>query len=215
MSDHVPHTLFATGLCKRLGGRLVLDRVDLTIDAPGSIALCGENGAGKSTCLRILAGVIAADEGALLFDGDPLDEDNRRARRHLGYVPESADPMPHLSVGELLALVAALKRAPPLAGEVIDRLGARSILSQRIGTLSLGQRRRACLCAALVGDPWLLLLDEPTNGLDPDGVKLLAELLREHAGRGGAALVATHDLAFAEVIGARTWKLASGRLQVS
>src|SRR5262249_2612973 len=80
--------------------------------------------------------------------------------------------------------------APPPAA-----LARPGIAGPRSGSLSLGQRRRACLGPALVGSPWLLVLDEPTNGLDLAGVELLARLLRDHAGR-GAVLVATHDLAF-------------------
>ncbi len=180
---------------KRLGGRRVLDKVGLELDG-GVLAVVGPNGCGKTTLLRIVAGVLAPDEGDVLLDGHRLD------RAHLGYVPEAADPPAHLTVDELLALVAALRRAAPLARELRAELGLDGIAGQRIGSLSLGQRRRACLGAALVGGPWLLVLDEPTNGLDPAGVDLLARLLGEHAVR-GAILVATHDLDFAEGLGAR------------
>ena len=112
------------------------------------------------------------------------------ALRHLGYAPEASDLPAHLGVGELVAL-AALKRCDPPSPELADRLGVTPLLPQRLGSLSLGQRRRAGLLAALVGDPDLLVLDEPTNGLDADGIAVLAALLRERGGR-GAALVATH-----------------------
>jgi len=185
---------------KRLGGRRVLDKVGLELDG-GALAVVGPNGCGKTTLLRIVAGVLVPDEGDVLLDGHRLD------RARLGYVPEAADPPAHLTVDELLALVAALRRAPPLAPTRKAELGLDGIAGQRLGSLSLGQRRRACLGAALVGGPWLLVLDEPTNGLDPAGVDLLARLLREHAAR-GAILLATHDLAFADGLGAR--RLALG-----
>ena len=180
---------------KRLGGRRVLDRVGLELDG-GALAVVGPNGCGKTTLLRIVAGVLAPDEGDVLLDGHRLD------RARLGYVPEAADPPAHLTVEELLALVAALRRASPLAQPLKTELGLDGIAGQRIGSLSLGQRRRACVGAALVGSPWLLVLDEPTNGLDPVGVDLLARLLRDHAAH-GAILLATHDLAFADGLGAR------------
>ena len=88
---------------------------------------------------------------------------------------------------------------PP--ADLLDRLGVRPLLEQHqpIQSLSLGQRRRACLAAALVGDPGLLLLDEPTNGLDPGGIAMLAELLRERRDQNRIALVTTHDLALTEM----------------
>ena len=180
---------------KRLGGKRVLDRVGLELDG-GVLAVVGPNGCGKTTLLRIVAGVLAPDEGDVLLDGHRLD------KARLGYVPEAADPPAHLTVDELLALVAALRRAPPLPAALQTELGLDGIGGQRIGSLSLGQRRRACLGAALVGGPWLLVLDEPTNGLDPAGVDLLGRLLGEHAAR-GAVLLATHDLDFADGLGAR------------
>jgi ABC-2 type transport system ATP-binding protein len=180
---------------KRLGGRRVLDRISFELSG-GTLAVVGANGSGKTTLLRIVAGVLPSDEGMVFLDGA------------FGYVPETADPPAHLTVAELLALVAALRRAPPLTVDLQWRLGLDAIAGQRIGSLSLGHRRRACLGAALVGAPWLLVLDEPTNGLDPPGVELLGALLREHAS-GGAVLLATHDLAFADALGAGRLRLGS------
>ncbi len=199
-------------LTKRLGGRAVLDRLDLRCEGPEITAILGENGSGKSTLLRIVAGVLLPDSGVLKLDGAPLDSGDRAGRRHIGYVPEANDAMPHLSVAELLALWAALKRAPPAPRALVERLGVTPILGQRTGTLSLGQRRRVGLVAALLGSPWLLVLDEPTNGLDPDGAELLVALLREHVQGGGAVLVATHDLPFCSALDARRLRLVGGQL---
>src|SRR5262249_21628906 len=133
------------------------------------------------------------------------------ALRHVGYAPEAAELPPHLGVGELVALVAALKRCslPPAA--LVERLGVGPLLKQRLGALSLGQRRRAGLLAALVGDPELLLLDEPTNGLDADGIAMLAGLLREREEAGRAAMVATHDRAFIARVAVAEVEIRAGR----
>jgi ABC-type multidrug transport system ATPase subunit len=187
---------------KRLGGRRVLDRVRLRCDG-GVLAVVGPNGVGKSTLLRIVAGILVPDEGGVFLRERRIE----RALRDVGYVPEKADPPPHLSVAELCALARALRRAPAaLPDETLDRLGVRDFWEQRIATLSLGQRRRACLAAALVGDPWLLVLDEPTNGLDVGGMDMLADVLRAHA---GGVLLATHDREFAERVGAERFELTS------
>jgi ABC-type multidrug transport system ATPase subunit len=189
---------------KRLGGRWVLRRLALTVDG-GATAVLGANGVGKTTLLRLVAGVLAPDEGQVFLRGRPL----ARAHADLGYVPEAADPPLHLTVADLLALVASLRRAAPLAPATSARLGLDALAHQRLGSLSLGQRRRACLGAALVGAPWLLVLDEPTNGLDAAGIELLVQIVTDHIAAGGCALLATHDLAVADTLGARRFVLES------
>ncbi|AKT41334.1 ABC transporter ATP-binding protein [Chondromyces crocatus] len=201
------------GLHKRFGGREVLRGVELGIEPGERVALVGTNGVGKSTLLSVVAGLIEPEAGTVVLHGTSLLGRDAPARAGLGYLPEAAAAPPHLSVRELLALVAALKRAPSLEGAVLDRVGARSTLDLRMGSLSLGQRRRACLAAALVGDPTLLVLDEPTNGLDPAGLTMLIALLRERAAQGAMVLVATHDFSFADAIGARHVRLEEGRVQ--
>jgi len=190
-------------LTKRLGGKPVLRGLSLEVADGETVAVVGPNGSGKSTLLRIVAGVLAPESGDVFLDDASLLRDPS-LRRHVGYLPEGADPLPHLSVNELLSLTATLRRASPPPEALLSRLGVDSIAHQRLGTLSLGQRRRACLAAALIGDPWLLVCDEPTNGLSVDGVTELAKLLRE---RGKSCLVATHDAAFAESVGARIVRL--------
>jgi ABC-type multidrug transport system ATPase subunit len=208
----VSPTLRIAAVEKRLAGRPVLRGVDLEAPAGAAVALLGANGAGKSTLLRVVAGVLAPDAGTVTLGGDQLLDGGGAARRRLGYVPEHPDALPHLTVRELLVLVAALKRAAPPERALVERLGADAILDQRTAALSLGQRRRAFLAAALVGDPVLLLLDEPTNGLDPGGIEMLATLLRERVAAGGIVLFATHDVAFAEAVGGRRVRIEGGRL---
>ena len=195
---------------KRLAGRVVLAGIDAEVPSGTACALLGANGAGKSTLLRIVAGVLAPDSGQVTLSGTSLLGPDGAARRLLGYVPEHPDALPHLTVRELLRLVAALKRCQLPPDDLLDRVGALPLLDRRTHALSLGQRRRAFLAAALVGDPILLVLDEPTNGLDPDGVSMLATLLRERATLGASVLVATHDLAFVSSLSATPLRLSQG-----
>jgi len=198
------------GVRKLLGGRWVLSGVDLRWPGPGTLVLRGDNGAGKSTLLRIVTGVVPPDAGEVRIGGHALGSERLAALRLLGYAPEVAELPSHLRVSELCALASALKRCAPVDPGLIERLGATSFLAQRLGSLSLGQRRRACLLAALTGDPALLVLDEPTNGLDVEGIATLAALLAERAEQGHAALIATHDRAFGERVAAHTVTLAQG-----
>lgn len=204
--------LRASSLYKRFGGREVLRGASFSCASPENAVLLGPNGAGKSTLLRIVAGVIEPDRGSVTLDDVSLLARDPKARARIGYVPEGADPPQHLTLAELIALAAALKRATPPPADLLDKLGVRALIDQHqpIQSLSLGQRRRACLAAALVGDPAVLMLDEPTNGLDPGGITMLAELLRERRDEGRIALVTTHDLAFADAIEGRRIHLASG-----
>ncbi|MBL8973759.1 MAG: ATP-binding cassette domain-containing protein, partial [Myxococcales bacterium] len=133
-------------------------------------------------------------------------------RAALGYVPDTSDAFPELSVRELVALVTALRGAPPPEEALRERLGLTAVWHQRLRTLSFGQVKRSYLLCALVGAPPLLVLDEPSNGLDPGGVELLVALLHERARAGGAALVATNDAPFAARVGGVAWRLVDGRL---
>ena len=201
-------TLVVNGLRKRLGGREVLRGVDCAVADGECLAVFGANGAGKSPLLAALAGILDPDAGHAELDGAPL----LAARADVGWVPEAADPPPHLSADELVELVAALRRRSRPPADTLARLGWPELAARRIGAMSLGQRRRACLGAALVGPPRLLLLDEPTNGLDASAHQTLCALLREYLQTGRSALVATHDSAFAAAIGARVVTLTDGRL---
>jgi ABC-type multidrug transport system ATPase subunit len=144
--------------------------------------------------------------------GYSLDDGGTAARRLLGYVPDATEPLPELLVGDFLALVQALKQAPPADAALLQTLGVSDLLLQRISTLSFGQRKRTCLAAALLGDPWLLILDEPSNGLDPDGVRLIAELLLARAARGRATLLSTNDEPFAAAVRGTHYRLLAGQL---
>ncbi|APR82299.1 ABC transporter ATP-binding protein [Minicystis rosea] len=207
--------LTITDLRKLLGGRWALDGVTLVWNRPGTLVVFGENGAGKSTLLRVVAGILQADHGDVVIAGHRLSTARVAALRHIGYAPEAADLPPHLGVGELVSLVAALKRCARPSAALIERLGVGPLLDKRFGALSLGQRRRAGLCAALVGDPPLLLLDEPTNGLDADGSAAIVELLREREAEGRSVLCATHDRAFIDRVAAATVEIRAGRAELS
>ncbi|KYF54945.1 ABC transporter ATP-binding protein, partial [Sorangium cellulosum] len=180
---------------------------------PSDVAVVmGGNGAGKSTLLRIVAGLLEPDRGAVVLGGDPVHGGGVAARRRLGYAPDATEALPDLQVCELVALVAALKQAPPLERAWVERIGAGSFFRQRLSGLSFGQRKRALLLAALVGDPWLLVLDEPTNGLDEGGARVVLDLIAERRAEGKATLLTTNDPALASALGDRPRWLSEGRL---
>ena len=195
----------------RRGGRTVIDELALAADVGELVGIVGKNGCGKSTLLMAIAGVLAPSDGRIAIAGASVwgsTRERARARAQLGYVPELADPPGFLRASELWALCAATRGTPPLAPDVGERLGTDELADLRLERMSLGQRRRACLAAALLGPPRLLVLDEPDNGLDARRLDALEALLRAHAAAGHAALIATHDTALLERIGARVFALA-------
>jgi ABC-type multidrug transport system ATPase subunit len=204
--------LQVSALCKRLGPKAVLRDVALRLGDGELAVILGENGSGKSTLLRLVAGVLEPDRGHIRLDEHEVRGGGVMARRHLAYVPDAADPLPDLAVDEFLALVAALKRAPLPPTAVYERLSVAALAGQRMGSLSFGQRKRVCLLAAHIGDPWLWLLDEPSNGIDPAGVRLIHELVVERGARGQATLLSTNDQAFAAGLRGQRYRLSSGTL---
>lgn len=208
--------LTVSALRKRLGARLILRDIGLACRDADLVVIVGENGSGKSTLLRLLAGLFEPDAGQIAIDGHALRGGGVLARRHLAYVPDASDPLPDLTLREFLALVAALKGAALPDAALHARLHVDGLLDQRLGSLSFGQRKRACLLAAHIGDPWLWLLDEPTNGIDPEGVQLILALLSERAQSRRATLLATNDQPFVTTLSlahaARVLRLCDGTL---
>ncbi len=193
-------------ISKRLGHTHAVREICLSVEDGQRVAISGPNGAGKSTLLRMIAGVIEPDRGSILWNSADL---RGPQRRHIGYVPEGANPPEHLSVAELLHLIAATKQCEPCSRTLVERLEVVQLLGARISELSLGQRRRACLAAALTGNPELLLLDEPTNGLDPKAIANLVEILTEDDTR--TVIMVTHDQNFAEAVATRRIAMEAGR----
>jgi ABC-type multidrug transport system ATPase subunit len=199
-------------LTVRRGGRTVVDELSLAA-APGEIVgIVGKNGCGKSTLLLAIAGVLAPTDGRIAIAGASVwgtSRERARARKALGFVPEGADPPGFLLAGELWSLCAAARGALPPEPALVEELGLEELRALALDRMSLGQRRRACLAAALLGPPDLLVLDEPDNGLDIKRLDALAALIARHAAAGHAAVIATHDRSLLDRVGARIVSLGS------
>jgi ABC-2 type transport system ATP-binding protein len=199
-------TLAVEAVSVRRGGRVVLDGVSLSASPGEIVGITGPNGCGKSTLLMCIAGVLAPRHGRIAIGGASVwgrHAERLRARRALGYVPEGADPPGFLLGGELWALIAATRRCGPPTPELSEALGLDELHEISIDRMSLGQRRRTCLGAALMGPPELLVLDEPDNGLDALRLDALLALLRAHSHAGRACILSSHDAALLDDLGAR------------
>jgi Cu-processing system ATP-binding protein len=181
------------GLRKAYGARAVLDRVSLSL-APGSItALVGPNGSGKTTMIKIILGLVRADAGRVLLDGAAVNGDGAY-RARVGYAPQAPHLPAHLTIGEVFALLGALRPGETTDTTLIDEFGLRNEWDTPVGTLSGGWRQKVSLAAAWLFRPDLLILDEPTAGLDPIAAGLLKHALRSARTAGRTILITSHLL---------------------
>lgn len=177
--------LAARGLVKRFGATTAADDVTFSVDGGEVVGLLGANGAGKTTVIRMLLGLLRPDAGEAAVLGGPP---SLTTRRGLGYVPQGLGLYAELTVSENVAFTAqaygcAPAALPPGLAEVADRL---------VGGLPLGLQRRVAFVCALQHQPMVLVLDEPTSGVDPLARARLWDTVREQADAGVGVLVTTH-----------------------
>ena len=213
--------LHAEAVSVRLGSALVVDRVDLVLQAGELVTLVGPNGAGKTTLVRALAGLIPA-QGQIVLDGQPLQSWPIRDRaRRVAYLPQGHSFHWPLSVAAVVAL-GRIPHGDPFAqiseadGAAVRRalgLTATEAFAVRlVTTLSGGERARVALARALATDAKVLLADEPTMSLDPRHQLVVMDLLRQAAHAGAAVLAVLHDLALAARFADRVAVMDRGRL---
>lgn len=201
-------------LTVRLGGATVVDGVSFDVPSGGSLALWGDNGAGKTTIIRALLGQVPY-RGAIEVAGHDARRDGRAARAQLGYVPQRLALYDEMSSIGLLRFVARLRRAPQGEPEErLERVGLGEHAGKAVGALSGGMRQRLALAAALIGDPPLLILDEPTASLDAHARADVLGLLAALRADGKTLLVTSHRIGEVRAVADRAIVLEHGRARV-
>jgi lipooligosaccharide transport system ATP-binding protein len=209
--------LDARNLVKHLGGRRVVDGVDLACERSQIVGLLGPNGAGKTTTLRMLYGFLHPDEGRILVDGVELGRDLVRAKRSIGVCTQDDTFDGDFTVEQNLTIAATYFRPRPTdlarrVAELLERFELGPYARQKPETLSGGYRRRLMIARALVHRPRLLFLDEPTTGLDPQARMGVWDLVDGLRAEGLGIILTTHYMDEAERLSDALTVLARGRV---
>lgn len=200
-------SLIVKNISKKYGDKLVVDNLSFEMDGPGVYALLGTNGAGKTTSLRIILGMLAKNSGEVLWNGKPLDAVNV----NVGYLAEERGLYPKYSLLDQLMYFARLKRVDKQTA--MDRIkywadrldvneyifpskgkGRKSPRSNKADQLSKGNQQKIQLMSALLSDPELLIIDEPFSGLDPLNTDLFKSIIREEINKEKYIIMSSHQM---------------------
>lgn len=203
-------------LSHRYGSSWAIRDINIEIERSGIIGLLGSNGAGKSTTMNIICGVLNQTEGQVWLNGIDLEKDPVEAKKHIGFLPQTPPLYPDFTIDEYLSYSAQLRliskdKIKKAVEEVKERCGIGALSSRLIRNLSGGYKQRVGIAQALIHKPSLLVLDEPTNGLDPNQLiearKLIKEISRDHA-----VLLSSHILSEIQLLCNNITMIENGKI---
>ena len=204
-------------LVKRFGDLVAVNDVTLHVPRGEFFALLGPNAAGKTTTIKVLAGLIKPSAGVARVAGYDVQREPRAARRRLAYVPDFPFLYDKLTPWEFLRFTGQLfrmeeARMVSVARELIQRFNLEPYLAKPIEGLSHGTRQRIAIVSALLHAPDVFVMDEPMVGLDPHHARVLKDILKERSQQGMTIFVSTHQLSIAEEMADRIGIMHEGRL---
>ena len=193
-------------ISKKFKDRQILSNFNLTVEENKILAIVGPSGGGKTTLLRMLAGLEKIDSGEIIYNGESLPIDELEKRNLLGFVFQDFQLFPHLTVLENLVLSPiktmnmSKKEAEQKALLLLEKLGLSKQINSYSNSLSGGQKQRVALARAMMINPKIIGYDEPTSALDPELRLEVEKLILQNKELGITQIVVTHDLQFAENI---------------
>lgn len=187
------------GLCKFFGGECALDNFDMEVGQGQIFGLIGSNGCGKTTVIKILAGILTPDRGSVRIDGKPILADLPRLKQTVGYIPAHFGTYPNLKVKEYMEFFAASIGLYGLKGRdrwesLLKRVGMQEHEDDFVESLSRGMKQRICLARVLLHNPRLLLLDEPVAGMDPVTRSVVKGMMKQLKEEGMAVVISSNVL---------------------
>ena len=217
-ADQASAAVRTRGLTRRFGSQVAVNGVDLEVPRGAVYGFLGPNGSGKTTTIRMLLGLLAADSGEIELLGQPMPASLAAVLPRVGALIEGPAFHPYLTGrANLRRLDVSDATADPATSKArienaLARVGLTAAAAKKYRNYSLGMKQRLGLAAALLQPRDLLVLDEPTNGLDPQGTREVRHLVRELASEGTTVLVSSHLLAEVEQIATHVGIMAGGRL---
>ncbi|MFA9414718.1 MULTISPECIES: amino acid ABC transporter ATP-binding protein [unclassified Streptococcus] len=200
-------------ISKTFGDKIIFDQFNLTVQEGKVLSLVGPSGGGKTTLLRMLAGLESLDSGEIIYNGQAVPIDHLETANLLGFVFQDFQLFPHLSVLENLTLspikTLGLSKeiAEQKARDLLLQLGLAEHQQAYPHSLSGGQKQRVALARAMMIDPKIIGYDEPTSALDPHLRQEVEKMIIANRDRGMTQIVVTHDMAFAEHISDQILKI--------
>jgi ABC-type polar amino acid transport system ATPase subunit len=215
------HLVVLDNVRKSFGSNVVLDGIDLSIDAGEAVVVAGPSGSGKSTMLRCINALETVDSGEILFDGQSIPnagKDIYRIRADIGMVFQQFNLFPHKTVLQNITLgpveVKGLSEsdAKKRATDLLERVGIPQKADAVPADLSGGQQQRVAIARALAMEPKLMLFDEPTSALDPEMIREVLDVMRDLAKSGMTMIVVTHEMGFAREVCDRIIFIDEGKI---
>ncbi|MEM1304527.1 MAG: ABC transporter ATP-binding protein [Planctomycetota bacterium] len=199
------------------GSKVAVDSLSLRIGRGEVFSLLGHNGAGKTTSIKMLVGLLRPGGGHVRVDGIDVAESPRESAQRIGYVPDQPFLYDKLSGREFLGFVGEMhgmspERAAERIAEETARFGLGDFVDELAESYSHGMKQRTVFAAAMLHSPEVLVVDEPMVGLDPHSIRLVKDLLRREADRGLCVLMSTHTLTAAEEVSDRIGVMNRSRL---
>ena len=210
-------SIISRNLIKKYGNSKALDDINLEIKGGQVFGILGPNGSGKTTFLKIIAGVLEATSGEVLVNDLDTNKDRELVKEIVGYVPETPTLYESLTPREFLNFVASVRgineaKFKERAEKFCSAFSLTDNLDEPIGSLSFGTKQKVAVIGAMLHDPEILVLDEAMNGLDPKISKILKTLLRDFSSRGKCVIFSTHIMEVAEDLCDRLAILYKGKI---